>query len=131
MTVIIQVLRKKNIFFRKPKFCAFRETLKFQSHSTDGKRSKAKPNISVKLDILNWQNVNKKRSVSGLNEGFTFHFYMWAGKLIKASESGSHDGQHLNGNLTMPKTKKHPKKPWFSKLTSEEMILGLRFRFNI
>ena len=30
---------------------------------------------------------------------------MWAGKL-KANESKIRDGQHLNGNLTIPKTKK-------------------------
>ena len=57
--------------------------------------------------------------------------YIWAGKIVKASESKNRDGQHLNGNLTMPKTEKHPEKQWFSKLTSEEIILGLRTRFNI
>ena len=31
----------------------------------------------------------------------------------------------------MPKTKKHPEKPWFSQLTSEEIILGHRTRFII
>ena len=58
-------------------------------------------------------------------------FYIWAGELIKASESKNRDGHYLNGNLTMPETKNHPEKPWFSKLTSEEIILGLRTRFNI
>ena len=50
---------------------------------------------------------------------------------MKASDSKNRVGQHLNGNLTMPKTKKHPGKPWFRKLTSEEIILGLRTRFKI
>ena len=53
LTVIRQVLRKKNIFFQKPKFCTFREILIFQSHSTDGKRSNSKQKTSVKLDIIN------------------------------------------------------------------------------
>ena len=39
LTVIIQVLRK-NIIFQEHKICTFREILIFQSHSTDGKRSK-------------------------------------------------------------------------------------------
>ena len=56
-------------------------------------------------------------------------FYIWAGELIKASESKNRDGQHVNGNLTMPKTKNHPEKPWLSKLTSEEIFLGLPTRF--
>jgi len=77
------------------------------------------------LDIINWQNVKKKRSISDLSGESTFHFNTWAGKLVKASESKNHDGQHWNGNPTKPKTKKHPEKPWFSKLTTEEMILGL------
>ena len=59
LTVIIQVLRKKTIFFQKSKFCTFREILTFQSRSTDGKRSNSKPNASVKLDIINWQSVIK------------------------------------------------------------------------
>ena len=50
---------------------------------------------------------------------------------MKASESKNRDGQHLNGNLTMPKTEKHPEKPRFSKLTSEEIILVLRTRYII
>ena len=50
---------------------------------------------------------------------------------MKASESKKRDGQHLSGNLTLPNTEKHPEKQWFSKLTSEEIILGLRTRFNI
>ena len=59
LTVIIQVLIKKPIFFQKPKFFKVREILKFQSHSIDGKRSNSKPNTSVKVDIINWQNVKK------------------------------------------------------------------------
>ena len=57
-------------------------------------------------------------------------FEIRAAKLIQASESRNRDGQHLNDNLKMPKTKKHPEKQWFSKLTSEEIILGLPTRFN-
>ena len=51
-------------------------------------------------------------------------------KINKSQRVQNRNGQHLNGNLTVPKTKKHPGKPWFSKLTSEEIILGLRTRFN-
>ena len=130
LTKIIQVV-KKNILFEKPKFCTFREVLIFQSHSTDGKCSNSKPNASVKLDIINWQNVKNKRSISDLGERFTFHFHIRVRKLLKASESKNRDGQQLNGNFTVPRTKKHPGKPWFSKLTSEEIILGTRTRFNI
>ena len=46
-------------------------------------------------------------------------------------ESRNRDGQHLNGNLTIPKTKRQSGKPWFSKFISEEILLGLRTRFNI
>ena len=53
LTVIIPDLRKKPIFVQKPKFCTFRENLRIQSHSTDGKRSNSKPNTIVKLDIIN------------------------------------------------------------------------------
>ena len=67
LTVIIQVLRKKNIIFQKLNFCTFREILVFQSRSTDGKRSNSKPNTSVKLVIIKWQSV-KKRSISDLGE---------------------------------------------------------------
>ena len=59
LTVVIRDLRKKTIFFQKPKFCTFREILIFQSHSTDGKRSNSKLNTGVKLDIIKWQNVKK------------------------------------------------------------------------
>ena len=121
---------EKNIF-RKPKFCTFREILIFQSHSTDGKRSNSKPNTSVKLDIINWQNVKKNVQFQIWMNDLPSIFYIWAGKLINANESKSREGQHLNGNLTMPKTEKHPGKPWFSKHTSEEIILGLRTRYNI
>ena len=37
----------------------------------------------------------------------------------------------FNVNLTIPKTRRHSEKPWFSKLTSEEIILDFRTRFNI
>ena len=37
----------------------------------------------------------------------------------------------FNVNLTIPKTERHSEKPWFSKLTSEEIILDLRTRSNI
>ena len=60
-----------------------------------------------------------------------FHFYIRAGKLMKASEYKNCDDQNLNGNLTMAKTEKHPEKPCFSKLTSEEIILGLWRLFYI
>ena len=59
LTVFIQVLRKKPSFFQKPKFCTFREIVILQSLSTNGKLSNSKPNTSVKLDIINWQNVKK------------------------------------------------------------------------
>ena len=59
LTVVIRDLRKKTIFFQKPKFCTFREILIFQSYSTDGKRSNSKLNTGVKLDIIKWQNVKK------------------------------------------------------------------------
>ena len=44
----------------------------------------------------------KKRSISDLSGWFTFHFYNWARKLVRSSESKKRNGQHLNGNLTMP-----------------------------
>ena len=50
---------------------------------------------------------------------------MRAGKLREVSQSRNRDGQHLNGNLTIPKTQRHVEKPWFSKLPSEEIILDL------
>ena len=50
---------------------------------------------------------------------------------MEVSESKNRDGQHLNGNLTIPKTQRHAEKPWFSKLPSEETILDLWTRFNI
>ena len=37
----------------------------------------------------------------------------------------------LDGNLTLPKTENYAEKPWFSKLTSEEITLGLRTWSNI
>ena len=53
--------------------------------------------------------------------------YLNVGRKIKTkvSESKNRDEQHLNGNLTMLETQIHSEKPWFSKLTSQEMVLDL------
>ena len=59
LTAIIQV-EKKTSYFQKPNFRAFQEISKYQSHSTKGKISNSKPDTSVKLDYINWQNVKKR-----------------------------------------------------------------------
>ena len=100
-----------------------------QSHSTDGKCSNSKPDASVKLNIIKWQNAKKlfnSRFECMINLPF-LHIV----NLLEASGSKNCDRQHLNCNLTVPKTKGHSQNSWFSRLTSEVLFLHLQNRFKI
>ena len=53
--------------YQQPKICTFRENLIFLSLSTDGKLSNSKTNTSVKLVIIDWQNVKKTLHICSKN----------------------------------------------------------------
>ena len=130
LTAIIQVLREKT-FFSKSQNLYVSKNLKISVAFYGWRTFELETGQQRQNGQYQEAKSKKKRSISDFSGWCTFHFYIWARKLVKARESKKRDGQQLKGNLTILWPKIHSKKLWFSKLTSEEIILDLRTRFNI
>ena len=69
------VKKRVGKLYQQPKICTFRENLIFLSLSTDGKLSNSKPNTTVKLVIIDSQNVKKTSHICSNNmQGFAAIF---------------------------------------------------------
>ena len=84
----------------------------------------SKPHISVKLDIIEWQNV--KKTFNFRIELMIFPLNLKkGGKFNKSQRVQKLRWAHLNRNLAVSKTQKVSEKPWFSNFISLDIFLDL------